>query len=260
MRSRHAAHWLVPALAGLAVLAFAARVPAAEVPPVAPAPGVEKAEPREAPTVFELLDKGGPLMYPIYLCSFLMVAFAIERAVSLRRERVLPSGFVMNLRSLVATRPIDTEKINTYCQAHPSPIARVFQAAVRRLHRPLPEVEKAIEDAGAKEVRQMKRNCRVLSSVASVSPLLGLLGTVLGMIEAFKDISAGEALGKADMLASGIYEALVTTAAGLTVAIPSLVLYLLLVAKVDKLVGEMDSLTLEFVETVEDMEPQQQAA
>ncbi|MGB2828780.1 MAG: MotA/TolQ/ExbB proton channel family protein, partial [Phycisphaerae bacterium] len=88
--------------------------------------------------------------------------------------------------------------------------------------------------------------------VASVAPLLGLLGTVLGMISAFKDISMGEALGKADILASGIYEALVTTAAGLTVAIPSLVLYLVFVARIDKLVGEMDDLTLEFVETIEE--------
>ncbi len=221
------------------------------------APAAEEGAGAEAqgqapPTVFELLEKGGPVMYPIYLCSFLMVAFAIERAVNLRRGKVLPADFIRNLRGLASAQPLDRDKILTYCQANTSPIARIFRSAVKRLHRPLPEIEKTIEDAGAKEVRLLKRNTRVLAGVASVAPLLGLLGTVLGMISAFKDISMGEALGKADILASGIYEALVTTAAGLTVAIPSLVLYLVFVARIDKLVGEMDDLTLEFVETIEE--------
>ena len=259
--------WRLLAALGLGlafVVAGAAMVPqmgAAEAPPdAAPAPeavppaGGPAAQEKEEkpPTLFELLERGGPVMYPIYLCSFLMVAFAIERAASLRRSKILPPGFILGLRSLVGVRPLDTDKILTYCQAHPSPIARIFQAAVRRLHRPLPEIEKTIEDAGAKEVRLLRRNTRVLSSVASVAPLLGLLGTVLGMISAFKDISMGEALGKADILASGIYEALVTTAAGLSVAIPSLVFYLFFTARIDKLVGEMDDLTMEFVETVAD--------
>ena len=241
------------------LLAPTGRAPAGvpEPPPEAAAPAAEEGAGAEAqgqapPTVFELLEKGGPVMYPIYLCSFLMVAFAIERAVSLRRGKVLPADFVRNLRGLTSAQPLDKDKILTYCQANTSPIARIFRSAVKRLHRPLPEIEKTIEDAGAKEVRLLKRNTRVLAGVASVAPLLGLLGTVLGMISAFKDISMGEALGKADILASGIYEALVTTAAGLTVAIPSLVLYLVFVARIDKLVGEMDDLTLEFVETIEE--------
>ena len=240
-----------------AMLAPTGRAPAGvpEPPPDAAAPAAEEgaeAQGQAPPTVFELLEKGGPVMYPIYLCSFLMVAFAIERAVSLRRGKVLPADFVRNLRGLTSAQPLDKDKILTYCQANASPIARIFRSAVKRLHRPLPEIEKTIEDAGAKEVRLLKRNTRVLAGVASVAPLLGLLGTVLGMISAFKDISMGEALGKADILASGIYEALVTTAAGLTVAIPSLVLYLVFVARIDKLVAEMDDLTLEFVETIEE--------
>jgi biopolymer transport protein ExbB len=253
---------MAAALGGAAALAAApaAPVPApADAPADAPAEGPRPAGRQEPMTVFELLQAGGPIMYPIYGCSILMVAFAIERAVSLRRRRILPPEFVLNVRSLVSARPIERDKIQDYCRAHSSPIARIFQAAVKRLHRPMPEIEKSIEDAGAKEVVLLRRNGRVLAGVASVSPLLGLLGTVLGMIQAFQEISMGEGLGKAEMLASGIYQALVTTAAGLTVAIPALVLYLMFNAKIEKLVSDMDDLTLEFVETL-DEEARREAA
>ncbi len=241
----------------------------APAPPAAPVPGPAAGEPKAAPpvgeaapeeagaagkttqppTLFELLQLGGPLMYPIYLCSILALAFAIERAVSLRRGRVLPSDFIENIRQLAAARPMDREKILTYCLAHPSPISRILAAAVKRLHRPLPEVEKTIEDAGAKEVRLLRRNCRVLSGAAYIAPLLGLLGTVQGMIQCFMRVSTSGALGKAEQLAEGIYLALVTTAAGLAVAIPAATLYLLFAAKIEKRVAEMDDLAMEFVET-----------
>jgi len=253
--------------------AAAAPAPAA---PAAPAPGPGAGEPKAAPpvgeaadetavegearkkppTLFELLEMGGWVMYPIYACSILALAFAIERAVSLRRRRVLPPDFVENVHSLASARPIDRPKILTYCLAHPSPIARIFEAAVKRIHRPLPEIEKTIEDAGAKEVRLMKRNCRVLAGVVYIAPLLGLLGTVLGMIQCFTDVSTGGALGQAMKLAEGIYKALVTTAAGLTVAIPTAVIHLMFLAKIEKLVAEMDDLTVTFVEAIsEEGEP-----
>ena len=212
--------------------------------------GAEGAPKKKPPTLFELLEMGGWVMYPIYACSILALAFGIERAISLRRRRVVPPEFVENVRDLASARPLDKEKMQTYCLAHPSPISRIFHVAVKRLHRPLPEVEKSIEDAGAKEVRLMKRNCRVLSGIVYIAPLLGLLGTVLGMIQCFTDVSTGGALGQATKLAEGIYQALVTTAAGLTVAIPTAVVHLMFLAKIEKLVAEMDELTLEFVETI----------
>jgi len=254
---------LVIALAAAVRVAEAAPAPAgappeaappAAAPPPAEAAGEVPAEPEadrpQQPTVYELLEQGGYIMYPIYLLSVVMVAFAIERAVSLRRGRILPPHFILNLRTLVTARPLDSEKILTYCQANPSPVSRIFQAAVKRLKRPLPEIEKTIEDAGAREVRLLRRNCRVLSGVAYIAPLLGLLGTVLGMIRCFSQVSTGEALGKAERLAEGIYQALVTTAGGLTVAIPAAVLYLMFMAKIEKLVSEMDEVSLEFVESV----------
>ena len=241
-----------PAAAPAGAPAAAAPAAAAPAPAEGEAPAQGPTDRLKPPTVFELLDQGGPVMYPIYACSILALAFAIERAISLRRGRILPPGFILNVRGLLAARPVDREKVLTYCQANPSPISRIFQAAVKRLRRPLPEIEKTIEDAGAKEVRLLRRNCRVLSGVAYIAPLLGLLGTVLGMIKCFSQVSTGEALGRAERLAGGIYQALVTTAGGLTVAIPAAVLYLMFTAKIEKLVGEMDDLSLEFVESVAD--------
>ena len=241
-----------PAAAPAGAPAAAAPAAAAPAPAEGDAPAQGPTDRLKPPTVFELLDQGGPVMYPIYACSILALAFAIERAISLRRGRILPPAFILNVRGLLAARPVDREKVLTYCQANPSPISRIFQAAVKRLRRPLPEIEKTIEDAGAKEVRLLRRNCRVLSGVAYIAPLLGLLGTVLGMIKCFSQVSTGEALGRAERLAGGIYQALVTTAGGLTVAIPAAVLYLMFTAKIEKLVGEMDDLSLEFVESVAD--------
>lgn len=251
-----------------ALTAAAAPPPAAPEEPAAEAPAAEGEVPEgeegdgeedgEA-TVLDLLIDGGPLMIPIGFCSFLVVAFTIERALSLRRKQILPPDFVLNMRAMVATRPLERGKILDYCQAHPSPIARIFEAAVKRLHRPIPEIEKTIEDAGAKEVRGLRRNTRVLAGVASVAPLLGLLGTVLGMIGAFQELGTGQGLGAGagGALAENIHEALVTTAAGLSVAIPSLVIYLLILARIERLVAEMDDMTMEFVEAVAEREHQE---
>jgi len=124
----------------------------------------------------------------------------------------------------------------------------VAAAGLRKANRPLPEIEKAIEDAGAREAAAMRRNCRVLSMVASIAPLLGLLGTVTGMIRAFMTVaSRAEALGRTEMLAAGIYEALVTTAVGLSIAIPALVCYYVYVEKAESFVAEIDAIAEELV-------------
>jgi biopolymer transport protein ExbB len=202
-------------------------------------------------TVFELLLKGGPLMYPLYLCSIVMVAFGIERAISLRREKILPAAAVARLRELTSESAgnLDAQALRREFQAASSPIFRIVSAGLRKADRPIPELEKAIEDAGAKEADRMRRNSRVLSIVASLSPLLGLLGTVTGMIRAFMTVAASEeALGRTELLAGGIYEALVTTAVGLTIAIPAMVLFYIYEEKVDRMVMEMDDIATDVVE------------
>jgi biopolymer transport protein ExbB len=230
-----------------------AQVPAGAPPAVAPAAQPEPAaadQPKEL-TLFELLAKGGSLMYPLYLCSIVMVAFIVERAISLRRGRVLPPATVDRLRSALSDSPgsLNTKELLEELQMQTNPIARVVTAGLRKAERTIPEIEKAIEDAGAKEVAKMQQNNRMLSNVASIAPLLGLLGTITGMISAFMTVAAKEeALGRTELLAAGIYEALVTTAAGLTIAIPALVFYFYYQERVEKLVTEIDGLAVELVE------------
>jgi len=208
-------------------------------------------EPTKNLTLLELLMKGGPIMYPLYLCSIIMVAFGIERGISLRRKKIIPPKIVERLRSAMTKTAgnLNIRELLAEFQDQRNPIARVVTVGLRKADRPLPEIEKAIEDAGAREAADMRRNCKILSIVASISPLLGLLGTIYGMIQAFMTVAAREeALGRTELLAAGIYQALVTTAAGLTIAIPALVLYYIYVEQVEKLVSEMDDITIDLVE------------
>jgi biopolymer transport protein ExbB len=203
-----------------------------------------------SPSILELLRRGGALMYPLYLASFIMAAFGIERAIGLQRHRILPPDVVDRIRKVSEPShgPVDVQTLLRDIEYSDTPIVRVVKAGLRKAYRSVTEIEKAIEDAGAKEVAAMRRNCKVLSITASVAPLLGLLGTVVGMIKAFMTVASREdALGRTELLASGIYQALVTTATGLCIAIPALILYHLFVDKVERLVIEMDDITLDLV-------------
>ncbi len=238
----------------LTVLAVALPVLAQEAVDALPEEIVIQIGGDEEASLTDLLRKGGPLMYPLYLCSIVVVAFVIERSVRLRRAAILPPSVVERIRGIASNRQgtgLNPRELLVELQSHPSPIARVITAGLRRADRPLPELEKAIEDAGQREADTLRRGCRVLSIVSSVAPLLGLLGTVVGMIKAFMTVAAREeALGRTELLAGGIYQALVTTAAGLCVAIPALVLYFVFVEKVDRLVSEMDMISIDLVETL----------
>jgi len=210
--------------------------------------GSEKLEVSRPKTFFELLSRGGPLMYPIYGASVLALAFALERAFSLRRKRVLPPSFIKKLWVLTDRRPLDVPAILAFCEANDSPTARIVSSALRRSGRSLDELEKAIEEAGNREAKKLRRNTRILMGVASVTPLIGLLGTVIGMIDAFWSLGEADPLRRAETLARGIWQALLTTAAGLSVAIPSLVLYLYFNGKIERLVTELDETAISFAE------------
>jgi len=223
-------------------------------PPLADADATEtmvRTETSKDLTLMQLLMKGGPLMYPLALCSIVMVAFVIERLINLRRGRILPTETVYRVRTVMnsSSASFKPRELLAALQTERNPLARIVVAGLRKADRSIPEIEKAIEDAGEKECYAMRRNCRGLSVVASIAPLLGLLGTVTGMIRAFMTVAAREeALGRTELLAGGIYEALVTTAVGLTIAIPALVMYYIFVERVDRMISEIDMLAEEFVE------------
>ena len=196
---------------------------------------------------WEVMRKGGYVMWPILFCSIITLCFAFERIISLRRGRVLPRPFVKRFLHQLREGQLDRESALELCNKNGSEVAGVFAAAVRKWGRPSVEVEQAFIDAGERAGNRLRRYLRLFHAVHTICPLLGLLGTVFGVIRSFNSFSHADEAGRANMLGSGIAEALLCTAAGLTVAIVALVFYWVFVSRADQLVIEIDSLGQDFV-------------
>lgn len=200
--------------------------------------------------LLQVIRDGGPLMLPIGVCSFILLVFVFERTIALRRGRVIPRPFVRRFLEQIAEGQLDRKSAAQLCEENGSPVAEVFAAAVNKWGRPSVEVEQAIIDAGERMTNGLRAYIRLFNGISTICPLLGLLGTVLGMISAFNAIATAAAMGRPELLAGGISQALLTTAAGLTVAIPALIAYLFFVGRVDKLVIEIDSLGQQLVSLI----------
>jgi biopolymer transport protein ExbB len=186
------------------------------------------------------LQSGGWLMVPLVGCSFALAVFGIERAVKLRTGSVVPKLFIDRFVGQLQARALSRQAALEACDENGSPAARVFAAALRRWGRPAVEIEQAAIDACERELNHLRRYRRVFNGVATISPLLGLLGTVFGLIRSFNDVAAAGAMGRPDLLAGGFGEALITTAMGLLVAIPAMVLHSYFTSRVDRLAMRLD--------------------
>jgi len=197
--------------------------------------------------LLQILRDGGPLMIPIAICSMVLLVFVFERFISLRRGRVIPRPFVKRILEQVRDKTLTKEAALELCDQNKSPVSEVFAAALKKWGKPAVEVEQAIIDAGERVTNGLRRYLRLLNGVSTVTPLMGLLGTVLGMIGAFNTIADGDAMGRPELLAKGISQALLTTAAGMTVAIPALIAYLFFTGRVDRLIIDIDNYGQELV-------------
>jgi biopolymer transport protein ExbB len=193
---------------------------------------------------------GVPFLLAFGICSVITVWFSIERLVVLRRGRVIPRPFVERFLQNLEQGNLEPEEALRLCEENGSPIAQIFGHGVRKWGKSSVEVEQAIIDGGERQVSQLRAHLRVLNAVATITPLIGLLGTVIGMIQCFNDIAASQGMGKADQLAGGIGIALLATAAGLAVAIPSLSMYQFLSGRVDSLTVDLDLLSQNVVHLV----------
>lgn len=199
----------------------------------------------------ELVEKLDWLfLAPFGLASFIALWFGIERLVILRRGRVIPRPFVERFLQHLDQGKLTPNEALRLCDENGSPVASVFAHGVRKWGKPSVEVEQAIIDGGERQVSQLRKHLRVVNGVATVTPLMGLLGTVIGMIMAFNEIASASDVNKSENLAIGIAVALITTAIGLTIAIPSLILYMYLAGRVDALVMEMDHLAQNVVHMI----------
>jgi biopolymer transport protein ExbB len=198
----------------------------------------------------ELFEDGGPLMWAILAASVIGVAVFFERLWSLQRAKVLPRAFVDRIRGLVVKRK--TSEALLLCEENRSSIALIMAAGLRLagLGRPREQIKEAVEEVGNREVARMDRNVEIIGTVASVSPLLGLLGTVVGMIQVFKEFVDAYQSGHVgpDAFAEGIWQALITTAYGLFVAIPMLVIYKFLQGRNDRIIIDMEEDALGLVD------------
>jgi biopolymer transport protein ExbB len=208
---------------------------------------VVRENPIPTKNLLQVIRDGGPLMVPIGICSFALLVFVFERAISLRRGRVIPGPFARRFLQQLHEQQLDREKAIKLCADNHSPVAEVFSAAVNKWGRPSVEIEQAIIDAGERVTNGLRRYLRLFNGISTISPLLGMLGTVLGMIRAFNAIATADAMGRPELLAVGISQALLTTAAGLSVAIPALIAYLFFVGRVDRLITEIDALGQQLV-------------
>ena len=197
--------------------------------------------------MLELVIAGGWVMVAILACSVIALAIVGERLWALARRRVLPPHLVAQAWRWATSDQLDQAHLRTLRES--SPLGRVLAAALVNRHHPREIMKEAVEDTGRHVAHELERYLNTLGTIAGISPLLGLLGTVLGMIKVFTTITT-QGVGNPAALAGGISEALITTAAGLVVAIPSLMFYRYLRGRVDELVVRMEEEALKLVEAL----------
>lgn len=198
--------------------------------------------------MFDLIVKGGIFMYPIIFCSIVALAIFLERLWVLRRKHNIPQEFILSVEDLLKKQKI-SEAI-FLCRNDMSSIAKIFLAGLRSTQKGMWLVKEAIEERGSREATILEKNVDILSTIANLTPLLGLLGTVSGMIKTFNAISV-QGIGNPAPLAGGIAEALITTATGLCIAIPTLVCYRFLKDKASALIFEMEENSIRLVEIMD---------
>ncbi len=199
--------------------------------------------------MLEFLKAGGWVMTPIVLLSIVALAIIVERFWTLRRSAVLPPGLGLEVREWAATRQLDPRHIDVL--RHNSPLGELLAAALDVRHRPREQIKERIEDVGRHVVHRMERFMNTLGSIASVGPLLGLLGTVFGMIRMFLEILQ-KGIGDANQLAGGIGQALISTAGGLCLAIPALMCHRYLRGRIADYVVEMEQQAMSLLDTLDD--------
>lgn len=199
--------------------------------------------------MFELIKSGGWLMLPIIACSIAAMAICFERVWFLKKDRVLPAGLLAEVFELIRSEEMTPERLRAIAES--SPLGTIIVAGIRNARHGREVMKDSIEEAASQVIHEMERYLNSLGTIAAITPLLGLLGTVIGMIKVFTEIMI-QGTGNANVLAGGISEALITTAAGLSIAIPALAMHRYLQRRVQTLVLTMEQEAVKLVEVLHD--------
>ena len=203
----------------------------------------------ESISFFDLMVEGGVLMIPIFILFFLAVYVIAERLSALGRTKTDTPAFLAAIESMLKSGKLD--QAMQYCDNFDNPLARIIKAGIKRLGRPIRDIEDAIDNAGKKEIFFLEKKMNWLATIAGVAPLLGFTGTVTGMIEAFMDIQSLQGNVNPSVLAGGIWEALITTAAGLMVGLIAFGFYNFLLGKINRSIFELENASTDFVELLQ---------
>lgn len=205
-------------------------------------------------SLLDFFIKGGWVMYPILLCSLIAVYIIIERYLALRRAKVIPSGFIHELRGFI--RKGDLQSAGLYATRYDIPISRVVKAGLDKMHRGHNRVQQAMEEQGRAEAGLLEGGMGVLATMAGVAPLLGFLGTVVGIAIAFEEIASHGGQVSPDVLANGISQALYTTVFGLIVGIPAFAAFNYLSGLMQKTIGNLEGAAREMFDVLEEEMPE----
>ncbi|HBX52592.1 MAG: biopolymer transporter ExbB [Bacteroidetes bacterium GWF2_33_38] len=197
-------------------------------------------------SLMDLAIKGGWIMIPIILLSIISIYILVERSIAIKNARKEDANFMNNIKEYILDGKI--ESALTICKSQNTPLARMIEKGIRRLGRPLNDVNTAIENVGKIEVAKLEKGFAFLATSAGAAPMLGFLGTVTGMIRAFYNMASAGNNIDITLLSSGIYEAMVTTVAGLIVGIMAYLAYNYLVARVEHIVNMLEARTTEFMD------------
>lgn len=203
-------------------------------------------------SVLKLIRQANPMLWPLGLCSIVTLGYTLERFLALRRSRIIPRDFVARFQERLAGGKLDRDRALELCKANDSPVARVFGHVVRYWGQPAATIRQGVSHDAAGELLDLRRNVRVLNGTATLAPLLGLLGTVIGLIESFDALGGRTTggLGKSEALAHGISLALMATAFGLGIAIVSVTLYYYFLNRIDLLARELDDQARQVIDLV----------
>lgn len=206
--------------------------------------------PTEAISVWELAKEGGLMMIPIVLCSFIAIYIFVERVLTINKANKSPDAFISKIKELVLRGDISGAKL--LCTQFDSPIARMIEKGVSRIGSPLKNIEASIENLAKIELFKLEKNLSILATISGAAPMMGFLGTVIGMVQAFIAIAQEEGSVSPKLLSSGIYTAMVTTVAGLIVGIIAYLGYNYLVTRVSKVVHKMEYSSVEFIDLLQE--------
>lgn len=205
----------------------------------------------ETTSFFDLLVEGGVLMIPIFILFMIGMYVIVERWRALNRSHVDPDKFLGTIESMLKSGKGGASNAMSYCDEFDKPISRIIKAGIRRLGRPIRDIEDAIDNAGKKEIFFLEKRMNWLATIAGVAPLLGFTGTVTGMIEAFMDIQSLQGNVNPSVLAGGIWEALITTAAGLIVGLIAYGFYNFLLGKINRSIFELENASADFLDLLQ---------